>query len=232
MLRRGRKFCQILGRRLSYKCSFLCRWNNCGYRFIHVSLSSGCGLDFTQTHSWMIFVPCLWWWSYFLVYGCSRQGGTLVLRWDRSAKSMGDDLVNSRRSYSLLLRRGEMASPAEVEAEPPEPSELMKELLSWQERCGSATPECVGVGGRSGPCSRLLDLINFFSFRVIQFPRLWKDRYTRGKRNCNRMGHKHVEGGRAGLQHLAAKYLFFSGSWWKPKTELKNLWMWVQKTVC
>lgn len=44
---------------------------------------------------------------------------------------MGDDLVNSIRSYSLLLRWGEiMASPAEVEAEPPEPSELMKELLS------------------------------------------------------------------------------------------------------
>lgn len=41
-----------------------------------------------------------------------------------SAKSMGDDLVNSRRSYSLLLRWGEMASPAGVEAE------LMKELLS------------------------------------------------------------------------------------------------------
>lgn len=47
-----------------------------------------------------------------------------------SAKSMGDDLVNSRRSYSLLLRWGEMTSPAEVQAEPPEPSELMKELLS------------------------------------------------------------------------------------------------------
>ncbi len=47
-----------------------------------------------------------------------------------SAKSMGGDLVNSRRSYSLLFRWGEKTSPAEVEAEPPEPSELMKELLS------------------------------------------------------------------------------------------------------
>lgn len=47
-----------------------------------------------------------------------------------SAKSMGDDLVHLKSSYSLLLRWGEMASPAEVEAEPPEPSELTKELLS------------------------------------------------------------------------------------------------------
>ncbi len=50
-----------------------------------------------------------------------------------SAKSMGDDLVNSRRSYSLLRRWGETASPAAVEAcwgKPAEPSELMKELLS------------------------------------------------------------------------------------------------------
>lgn len=105
-----------------------------------------------------------------------------------SAKSMGDDRVNSRSSYSLLIRWGEMASPAEVEAEPPEPSELMKEPLSWQGRCGSA--ECVGVGGRSGQCSRLLDLINFFSFRVIQFPRLWKGRYTR--RNQSITNHAEV----------------------------------------
>lgn len=45
-----------------------------------------------------------------------------------SAERLGDDLVDSLGLYSLLLRRGEMASPAE--AEPPEPSELMKEPLS------------------------------------------------------------------------------------------------------
>ncbi|TNN71193.1 hypothetical protein EYF80_018541 [Liparis tanakae] len=83
------------------------------------------------------------------------------------AEPTGDN-VNSRKVvYSLLLRWGETASPAKVEAEPPEPSELTKERLSPQERRGSAAAPCVGVGGRSGggPCSRLLDLINFFSFR-------------------------------------------------------------------
>ncbi len=58
------------------------------------------------------------------------KGGLWYFDETGSAKSMGDDLVNSRRSYSLLFRWGEKASPAEVEAEPPEPSELMKELLS------------------------------------------------------------------------------------------------------
>jgi len=105
------------------------------------------------------------------------------------AEPMGNNVVNSRKVvHSLLLRRGETASPAKVEAEPPEPSELTKERLSAQERRGSAPAPCVGVGGRSGggPCSRLLDLINFFSFRVIQFPRLWTGRFTR--RNQSRKG--------------------------------------------
>lgn len=44
-----------------------------------------------------------------------------------SVKFMEDD---SRSPYSLLLRWGEMASTTELEAEPPDPSELRKELLS------------------------------------------------------------------------------------------------------
>lgn len=34
------------------------------------SVSSGCGLDLTWTHSWLIFTPCVWW-SYFFIYGWS-----------------------------------------------------------------------------------------------------------------------------------------------------------------
>lgn len=104
-----------------------------------------------------------------------RGGGLWYFDDTASTKSMGD--VRSIRSYSLLWRWGEMTSPAEVQAEPPEPSELMKEPLSWETRCVSIPPKSVGVGGQSGPCSRLLDLINFFSFRVIQFPRLRKGRF-------------------------------------------------------
>lgn len=77
-------------------------------------------------------------------------------------------LVSFRPSYSLLLRCREAMSAAEVEADPPDPSELMKEPLSFERGRVSAAATCVV----SGSFSRLLDLISFFSFRVIQLPRL------------------------------------------------------------
>lgn len=65
-----------------------------------------------------------------------------------------------------------MASPAEVDEEPPEPSELRQEPLSGQKRCVWATSDGDGGAAPSGSGSRLLDFISFFSFRVIQLPRL------------------------------------------------------------
>lgn len=200
MLWRRRKFCQILGRRLSCKCSFLCRWNTCGYRFTHVSLSSGCRLDFTWTHSWMIFVPCLWWWSYFLVYGWSREGGALVLRWDwlrqvngrwsgefekviLTAVTLGWDGITcwggGWASRAIWADEGAVVVTGEV-------------WLSnaWVCGCGRA------VGS-------MLTAIGFN--QLLQFQSDPISTSVEGqtyKRNRTSMTHKHVEGGRAGLQKV------------------------------
>lgn len=89
-----------------------------------------------------------------------------------------------QRLYSQSGRWGEMASPAEVDAEPPEPSELMQELLSGHKGCVWAMSDGEDVAACSGSCSRLLDFISFFNLRVIQFPRLREG--TDGKEERNK----------------------------------------------
>lgn len=74
-----------------------------------------------------------------------------------------------------------MVSPAEVDEEPPEPSELMQEPLSGQKLCDWAMSDGGGVAACSGSWSRLLDFISFFNFSVIQFPRLREGKEKRNK---------------------------------------------------